>query len=275
MPLDTTTAFGTYYKHKFRRLLWAFCDAPQFSSSLRRKLRKRFARKQPGPYDVEFADINWRLYPEENYCDRVIFARKKLPEAAEHKALLAHIKPDMTFIDIGANIGSYSLFVAKHSNNSARIIALEPHPKTFRKLKFNFAINEIENATILQLASGPEHATMQLWSDGGSNIGHTSVLKEGTSNAKIAVDVEVVPLNDILAGQKIQKIDLLKIDIEGFEDQVLAPFFETAEKSLWPRLILIETAHQALWRSDLVGEMKTAGYNVIFETRENLLLERD
>jgi FkbM family methyltransferase len=272
MALDTSTAFGTYHKHRYQRLLWAICDAPLFSSSLRRKLRKKFSRQQPGPYDVEFAGINWRLYPEENYCDRVIFARKTLPEMEEHNALLPHIKPGMTFIDIGANIGSYSLFVAHHSNNEARIVALEPHPKTFQKLQFNLKANGVENATPLQLASGPERTTMQLWSDGGSNIGHTSILKEGTSNAKLSVDVNVLPLVDILAEQDICSIDLLKIDIEGFEDQVLTPFFENSDKHLWPRLILIETAHQSLWKSDLIGWMKGAGYKTIFQTKENLLL---
>ncbi len=272
MTMDTSTAFGTYHKHRFRRLLWTICDAPMFSSSLRRKLRKKFARKQPGPYDVEFSGINWRLYPEENYCDRVIFARKTLPEAAEHEALLAHLKHNMVFVDIGANIGSYSLFVAHNTENSARIIALEPHPKTFQKLKFNLKINGIENATALQMASGPERTTMQLWSDGGSNIGHTSMLKEGTSNAKISVEVDVMPLVDILRENNVDTIDLLKIDIEGFEDQVLAPFFETADKHLWPRLVLIETAHQALWDSDLISWMHDAGYQTVYETKENLLL---
>lgn len=274
MPLDTTTAFGTYHKHRFRRLLWAICDAPLFSASLRRKLRKKFARKQPGPYDVEFAGINWRLYPEENYCDRIIFARKKLPEAAEHEALIPYLKKEMTFVDIGANVGSYSLFVDRHTENTAHILALEPHPKTFQKLKFNLQINNIENATPLQLASGPERTTMQLWSDGGSNIGHTSVLKEGTSNAKISVDVDMVPLLDILKDNEIDKIDLLKIDIEGFEDQVLTPYFQSADQQVWPRLILIETAHHALWKSDLISWMNKAGYKTVFETKENLLLER-
>lgn len=272
MALDTSTAFGTYHKHRFRRLLWTICDAPLFSSSLRRKLRKKFARKQPGPYDVEFSGLNWRLYPEENYCDRVIFARNSLPEKAEHEALLTHIKPNMTFVDIGANIGSYSLFVAQNSGNTARIIALEPHPRTYQKLKFNLKINGITTALPLQIGSGPERTTMQLWSDGGSNIGHTSMLKEGTSNAKISVDVDVVPLVDILHENRVDTIDLLKIDIEGFEDRVLTPFYKNADKHLWPSMVLIETAHQSLWNSDLIGWMNGVGYKTIFKTKENLLL---
>lgn len=273
MTLDTQSPFGRYRKHSFKRLVWAICDAPVFSTGTRQKLRKKFARKLKGPFDVEFCRIRWRLYPEENYCDRVIFARKSLPEQAEHEALIDIIKPGMTFVDVGANIGSYSLFVAEKSGNTAHIVALEPHPQTFQKLQFNLQINSVENATALQLASGPKRTMLQLWSDGGSNIGHTSILKEGTSNPKISVDVDVVPLVEILAGQGVENIDLLKIDIEGFEDQVLTPFFQTANKTLWPKHLLIETAHRSIWQDDVVDWMDQAGYRVVFQTKENLLLK--
>ena len=273
MTLDTETPFGSHQSHIFSRLVWAICDASVFSAPLRQKLRKRFARKLKGPYDVVFSDIKWRLYPEENYCDRVIFSRKSLPEQAEHEALIPIIKPDMVFVDVGANVGSYSLFVARHSNQSARILALEPHPRTFQKLQYHLQINGAKNAIAMQLASGPKRTIMQLWSDGGSNIGHTSILKQGTSNPKISVDVEVVPLVDILAEQAIERIDLLKIDIEGFEDQVLKPFFDKAQRLVWPRHILIETAHQTIWQDDVVEWMKNSGYIVIFQTTENLLLK--
>ncbi len=237
-------------------------------------LRKKFARKLKGPFDVEFAGIRWRLYPEENYCDRVIFAHGKMPEAEEHAALDKVIVQGMTFVDIGGNIGSYSLYVAEKSGHTARILALEPHPRTFEKLQFNLHINNIAGARVLPLASGPERTTMQLWSDGGSNIGHTSILKEGTSNPKVSVEVEVVPLVEILAGEGMDRIDLLKIDIEGFEDQVLMPFFQNADIGLWPRHVLIETAHRKIWHDDIVDWMAKAGYKTIFATAENLLLER-
>ncbi len=272
MTLDTQTPFGTHGAHRLKRLVWTICDAPVFSPRLRRKLRKAFARKLKGPFDLRFAGINWRLYPEENYCDRVIFARNKLPEQTEHEALADIIKPDMVFVDIGANVGSYSLYVAQKSANSAMIIALEPHPHTFQKLGYNLAANRIDNATTLQLASGPRREKMQLWSDGGSNIGHTSVLKQGTSNPKIFVEVNVVPLAEIIADTGIDHIDLLKIDIEGFEDQVLSPYFDCTGKDLWPKYVLIETAHRKLWKNDVVGRMKDEGYETVFQTDENVLL---
>ena len=68
---------------------------------------------------------------------------------------------------------------------------------------------------------------------------------------------------------------LLKIDIEGFEDQALTPFFENADAALWPRAILIEIAHQAIWQNDLISLLASNGYSEIFRTAENRLLVRD
>ncbi len=134
--------------------------------------------------------------------------------------------------------------------------------------------NDVSTADVLQLAGGAERGTLQLWSDGGSNIGHTSLLKAGTSNPKISVDVDVVPLVDILDEQGVAKVDLLKIDVEGFEDQVLKPFFDQASEPLWPKAVLIETAHQHIWQTDVIAQMLKLDYSTRFETDENLLLQR-
>ncbi len=271
--LDITSPFGQRQATAWKRWVWQFCNARFLSAGLRRKLRKRYARKITGPFDFTHESINYRLYPAENHCDRTLFSRNHLPELAEHRALDGLIRPGMTFVDVGANIGSYSLYVANKSVNDATILALEPHPRTYQKLLFNFAANGVATNNVLQLASGERRSVMQLWSDGGSNIGHTSLLKAGTSNPKISVDVEVVPLQEILSAQGIENIDVLKIDVEGFEDQVLLPFFQSVPRTLWPGAVLIETAHRHIWQSDVIAHMADIGYSTRFETEENLLLE--
>ena len=58
---------------------------------------------------------------------------------------------DLYFVDVGANIGSYSILLADLTKN---IIAIEPHPKTNLQLKMNFKLNEIDENQIYQLAIG-------------------------------------------------------------------------------------------------------------------------
>ena len=216
-----------------------------------------------------------RLYPAHNYCDRVIFARRRLPEASEHEALGALVKSDTVFVDIGANIGTYSVFVGVRSGGNARILALEPHPRTFDKLVFNLRANGLNEALAWPVAAGPEQGRINLWSDGGSNVGHSSVLKAGTSNAKISVTVDSAPLAQLVANADLSRIDILKIDIEGYEDRALLPFFRDAEPALWPGAILIETVHQHLWSQDVTAFLRDNGFRIHFQTRENLLLTRE
>ncbi len=218
--------------------------------------------------------MKFRLYPAENYCDRVIFGRKKLPENREHKALRPHIKPGMVFVDIGANVGSYSIFVGTRAKGDVTLFGLEPHPRTFQKLVYNLQANNLPIEHIINCGAGPERGERDLWSDGGSNIGHTSMLKAGTANPKISVAVPVAPLAELLSEHGITKIDLLKIDIEGFEDRALAPFLTGASPAMLPKHILIETSHQDLWKEDLLKILQSKAYWKIFETKENQLWAR-
>ena len=55
---------------------------------------------------------------------------------------------------------------------------------------------------VVNCGVGPKKTEMELWSDGGSNIGHTSMLKAGTSHAKVSVKVPVYPLSDLLNEQR-------------------------------------------------------------------------
>lgn len=273
--LDIQQPFGARIATGSERFVWWITDLPIWPQTMRQKLRKRYARPVQGPFDVVLQGMKFRLYPSENYCDRVIFGRKKLPEAKEHHALLPYIKPSMVFVDIGANVGSYSAFVGTRAGGDVTLLALEPHPRTYEKLLFNLKINNLPVRHVVNCGVGDARGSLPLWSDGGSNIGHTSMLKSGTANAVESVYVSVVPLLEILMERHIKTIDLLKIDIEGFEDRALGPFFKDAPDELLPKAILIETAHQFLWQRDLLAVMAERHYRLVFKTRENQLLVRD
>jgi len=164
--LDLTSKFGSQVASRWQRWIWALSDWRHLPQALRQKLRKRFARKVVGPFDTIFEGMQFRLYPAENYCDRVIFGRSDLPERAEHEALLPHIFPGMTFVDIGANVGSYSAFVGTRAKGDLKLLALEPHPRTYAKLVFNLEANGLPCDHVINCGVGPTRTTMQLWSDG-------------------------------------------------------------------------------------------------------------
>jgi hypothetical protein len=71
----------------------------------------------------------------------------------------------------------------------------------------------------------------------------------------------------------IDAIHAIKIDVEGAEDVILAPFFRNAPESMWPRLILLEDARSA-WTVDLFSLLASLGYTVVSRTRLNVTLRR-
>ncbi len=73
---------------------------------------------------------------------------------------------------------------------------------------------------------------------------------------------------------QIRKIDTLKIDIEGYEDVALMPFFEKVNNNLWPRVIVIEYTSQELWRDNILSYLLNSGYERTMITRGNMILHK-
>ena len=80
---------------------------------------------------------------------------------------------------------------------------------------------------------------------------------------------------DILLKNKIKRIDCLKIDIEGYEDRALFPFFKSAERSLYPLIIVMEISSQQEWGQEvnLIEYLNSIGYETEFKTRGNICLK--
>ena len=69
-------------------------------------------------------------------------------------------------------------------------------------------------------------------------------------------------LLDVLAGEGVDAVDALKIDVEGLEDVILAPFFRDAPPRLLPRLVIIEDLRPS-WKVDLMSVMRGCGYELV------------
>ncbi len=266
--------FGTYLPSIPARVSWMLATGRPLSRGIRKWFRKRLARNFPGPFDVVAEDIRLRAWPTENRCDRVAVGREELPERLERELIRPLLKPGMTFVDIGANVGVYSLFISHQTGGRADIFAFEPHPRTYLKLKTNCMLNDFIQVRMFNFGIGARQTDAELFSDGGGNIGGSSLLAEA-AGATTSVTVSVRPLFDVLQEKNVTHIDLLKIDIEGFEDRALVPLLRsTTGKNLWPKAILLETVHQQLWQEDLLSILGEAGYQTIGRTDENLLLQR-
>ena len=151
----------------------------------------------------------------------------------------------------------------------AKALAFEPQQAVYDRLVDNITLNGFEDRVKpLKMAVSNKKGTLELAID-GKNKGAS-----GKSANQVAVEkVPMRTLLSVLESEGWDRVDALKIDIEGAEDIALAPFFETAPEHLLPKHIIMEWAPWR-WETDLTPLMKKAGYTVKIDTRMNKIYER-
>ncbi|CUH77970.1 FkbM family methyltransferase [Tropicibacter naphthalenivorans] len=253
------------YRTKLRR---------QSQSSFLWRLRAWLVR-HPMVIDKSWNGLYLRLYPGENTCDFMI--TMDAPHDAPDQIGLAaeSLATGGAYVDIGANVGLFVLLARQEMPSGAPIIAIEPHPRTLEKLRCNLAFNEANDVQVVAAAVGDTEGTAKLWSVAEENAGQNSILRELADDDAAAVEVPLRPLTAILAEAGVTRIAALKIDVEGFECAALLPFFEQADRTLYPRYVMIEIAHAHLWPQDLIGYLQGLGYAVAMrnETDVHLMLD--
>jgi len=223
------------------------------------------------PVDIEALGARMRLYPDGNVCEKRVLFTPQFFDAPEREMLMSRLREGFTFIDIGSNIGAYSLFVAAQAGRGARILAVEPQPEIFARLAFNIAQNPFGTVKAVACALADKPGELTLFID-TANRGESSVRILNSSTAT-AVKVPAMTLLALVQGEGYDRIDAIKLDVEGAEDIILEPFLRDAPEALWPSFMIIEDSRQR-WQSDLVGLLKRNGYKLVAQTRMNLVFER-
>jgi len=224
------------------------------------------------PLDVERYGARMRLHPYNNNCEKKVLFTPQFFDPLERQILADRIGPDCVFLDIGANVGAYALFVAALAGPGARILAVEPQPDIFDKLAFNIAQNPFGSVKAVACAVADKAGEMTLFVD-PRNRGESSLKVVGTSEGA-AIRVPAVSLLDLVRGEGLTRIDAIKLDVEGAEDLILEPFLRQAPPALHPRLLVIEDGTD-LWQTDLAALLTRHGYRRIAQTRLNLIFERE
>jgi FkbM family methyltransferase len=226
-----------------------------------------------GALDVARWRLRMRLHPRDNGCEKNLLFTPQMYEPPEREELAREIarvgaRP-FVFVDIGANVGLFSLYVAATAP-APRILAIEPEPGNFARLAFNIAANPGAPITPLPLALGEAEGTAEIVLN-ERDRGGTRLAAGGTQGRGVAVRCR--PLLAVVSEAGLAVIDALKIDVEGAEDRVLVPFFRDAPPSLWPRLIVIEDS-SAEWSMNLFALLEAKGYAVSSRSKQNVMLRR-
>ncbi|MGU3538509.1 FkbM family methyltransferase [Methylobacterium sp. A54F] len=224
------------------------------------------------PLDVERYGARMRLHPYNNNCEKKVLFTPQFFDPEERALLRGKLGPESVFLDIGANIGAYALFVAAFAGPRARVLAVEPQPDVFDRLTYNIAQNPFHTVKALACAVADKAGELTLFID-PRNRGESSLKIVGT-NEGARIKVPAVTLLQLCTSEGIERIDAVKLDVEGAEDLILEPFLREAPASLLPRLLLVENGTDQ-WQLDLPGLLATHGYREIARSRLNLVFERN
>jgi FkbM family methyltransferase len=221
------------------------------------------------PVDIETLGARMRLHPYNNISEKKVLFTPQFFDPEELTILKSRLREGFTFIDGGSNIGAYALYVASVAGSTARILAIEPHPEIFDRLTYNIGLNPHGTVKAVACALADKPGELTLFLD-PRNRGQSSVKFVG-SQAK-SIRVPATTLLDLIRRERLERIDAIKLDVEGAEDIILEPFFRDAPPSLHPSLLIVDGSGR---QGNLSAMLEPNGYHLIAKTRMNLLFERN
>jgi FkbM family methyltransferase len=234
--------------------------------AFRPSLARLLAAMRAGPIDYEFEGCRLRGDPVHSASDAGMLFNPAY-NAPELDFLRRVTPPGGVFVDIGLNVGIYGLVMARHlAASGGRVLGIEPHPRALALAGFNRQASGLGNLIIAPVAVGAEAGEIVIVTD-ESNLGASRRGERGDVHATL------LPLADVVRGAGLDRVDSLKIDVEGDEERVLLPYFRSVEAALKPRAIVMEHIHGARG-GRLEAFLAEAGYRPVGRTRSNLLLDR-
>ena len=158
-------------------------------------------------------------------CDLGVFSGRsayfmgRWYEADTQSLILSLLKPGDTFVDIGANVGMASLTAARAVGPKGHIVAFEPNPAVASIFAKTMAINHLRNVTLHEAAVGAEDGTARFFVP-KDNHGEGSLGTDFGDRRGSFIDVRVMGPAAI---ESLERCELIKIDVEGWETQVVGP----------------------------------------------------
>ncbi len=157
-------------------------------------------------------------------------------DVRELRFLRRFLQPGMTFIDLGAHHGLYSVLASALVGPRGRVLAFEPTPSIVRRLRWHVRLNGGRNVEVFAAAVGAKKSTVTLFVPTRGVDTISSLRPPGRTDAPVQrIEVELVSLDDVLAERHLIEVDLIKLDVEGAEPQVLdgAVQLLARQRALW------------------------------------------
>lgn len=129
------------------------------------------------------------------------------------------LKPGGVFIDVGANIGYFTLLASKLVGPSGVVVAIEASPTIYARLKRNVELNDASNVHLINMAVSDAVGVMKIYLGPSHNLGQTTTI--GGQGYELEAEVPSAPLSQMVPTDLLRRATFIKIDIEGGEIPVL------------------------------------------------------
>lgn len=200
-------------------------------------------------------------------CDLV----DRIPKFVFH---FGHWEPDISyrisrrlrsggvFVDVGSNLGYYALLASRIVGPAGAVVAIEASPRIFKQLTATIGENRCTNvrAVNIAVAASPGHVT--IYAGPSENSGATSTLRDWREG-KPEAEVAALPLDQILTAEELQRVQLIKIDVEGAEAPILRQLAAAIHRYPRDTEIIVEcnpADNAPLWQ-DILAAFFKAGFH--------------
>ncbi|MEW5926302.1 MAG: FkbM family methyltransferase [Gemmatimonadota bacterium] len=180
-------------------------------------------------------------------------------EPQETALVRSWLRPGMTFVDVGANVGYFSLLAASLVGERGRVYALEPSPYAYARIAATLRTNRMPQAEAFQMGLSDAPGELTLYLPPAAANFHSPTMSASSGGEPVSVPVR--RMDDVLDEWGVETVDLVKVDVEGHEPRV----FEGASRVLATgriRAVLVE--FNDFWLRD-AGSTPDALYRTLLD----------
>ena len=231
------------------------------------RLLKLFNIHVDEEFDVVREGLHWRLNPADFVqADVFWLGRKDFYDVFHLRYLL---QPGHVFLDIGANFGYYSVVLGSGRRNQCTLHAFEPNPATLRRLRYHVEVNGLNGTVRIHDVALADRVGEAALDTSAANSGRANVVAPDTA----ATPVKLTTLDTFCDEKQLTRLDLVKIDVEGFEERLLLGSRQALRR--WQPVLLIEIDPPRLREKGSSAErvmalLREQGYHFFVSQRRSL-----
>jgi FkbM family methyltransferase len=184
--------------------------------------------------EVKAHGLRLLVHPLDNGVAKPLYTGQ-VYEEDETTFLSQALRPGMVFVDIGANVGYFTTLASVLVGETGIVLAVEPDPRNYELLKLNVERNHLQNVVSLNCALGSFPGTATLFRSSW-NFGDHRLISDH-ANDQETVPVQVHTLDHILHSRQIPRVNLIKIDVQGFELKVQEGMASTLDAASPPTVL--------------------------------------